>query len=340
MNSIKVSGKTFLCGEYIALKGGPSLILTDEPNFTCTFHKDISTLDSEALDSQNLLETLHPHSPAGKWLQKHKDFYSLYRAINFDDPYKGKGGFGASSAQFLSLYLYMKDQLKEPIDLDTLLESYREMAWNGRGLVPSGADVIAQFASSMNSMNNLSSKVMPKKASALKESLVFIDNRDGNLQSELFSWPFKDLGYMLLHTGQKLATHKHLESLTAEGLGDLSDLCEVATKMRVTLEKKQSENFLEGLAKYSDLLEKRKWVSQWTLDALQFIQKLHGVSGAKGCGAMGADVIFVCLDLKCFDQEGFDNKHLESITKSLIDKGLSIIKTNITGNGLQVSVFG
>ena len=83
---LMVPSKTFLLGEYVALKGScPVLVLTTEKYFKLF----VGLNSAQKIDVQGI----HMESPAGKLIKSNVDFYKNY-AIKFIDPYPSLGGFG------------------------------------------------------------------------------------------------------------------------------------------------------------------------------------------------------------------------------------------------------
>lgn len=275
-----IPGKTFLLGEYLALQGGPTLVALTKPNFELVVRRNHGA-------SQGREAAIHPDSPAGKFISAHADYFSQFE-LEFKDPYQGKGGFGASTAQFLgvySLWLYKEvhhQDMEKIFDVKHLLSSYNKVAWNGEGFAPSGADLVGQ----------------------LKGSLTFFEKQNGLIS--IASWPFADLEFYLIHTGRKLATHEHLRSLQEF---DASKLEKSFSLAKTSFETHQSKLFVEAVNLYAQNLQALGFTCEPTLDLLKDIRKLSGVKAAKGCGALGADVLFVVvakeqsLDLKKYCQE-------------------------------------
>lgn len=253
-----VPGKTFLAGEYLALQGGPALVFLSQPCF-----------ELEAKPGKGNVEAVHPDSPAGLFIRKHTDYFSHYD-LTFRDPYQGKGGFGASTAQFLSAFafwLYKTSQqqdMEKVLDLKHLLEEYYQVAWNGEGQRPSGADLVGQF----------------------KGSMTFFEKRKGLIAVK--SWPFDDLEFFLLHTGNKVATHEHLKSIKDF---DASSLEKSFNLIKESFEIGNSEHFVQGIDSYANDLKDLGFTCKETLQILEEMRKVPGVRAAKGCGALGADVI-------------------------------------------------
>ncbi|MNJ98587.1 hypothetical protein D3C87_163540 [compost metagenome] len=276
-----VPGKTFLAGEYLALSGGPTLVFASEPRFELTVE-----------NGTGKHEEIHADSPAGLFIRKHQDYFKAFD-LKFNDPYQGKGGFGASTAQFLSVYAmnaWRESVHHEPqqlLDYKHLLESYYEVAWNGQGTRPSGADLIGQ----------------------LKGNLTLFEKSAGKIS--IMPWPFGDLDFALVHTGNKVATHEHLKSL---GEFSTSSLEKAFAEIRHGLENHASDEVISGVNNYSQALQALGFTCAETLVLLQETRQVPGVKAVKGCGALGADVILVV----------FDKNHRSDLEKYLNTKNLSI----------------
>ncbi|MES2962279.1 MAG: hypothetical protein V4760_00210, partial [Bdellovibrionota bacterium] len=183
MKRYSVPAKTFLVGEYVALDGGPSIILNTEPRFELVLQP--ANLGGAGSSGALFVGS----SPAGRYLAKYPDAFEGEDA-EFVDPFKGQGGLGASSAQFaLACAVHKGWEFVDPSTFDwtELLEEYRSCAWNGVGSPPSGADLVAQ----------------------LTGGITFFDGR-GAVAGQL-DWSFPKLGFTLLRTGSKLPTHEHLK---------------------------------------------------------------------------------------------------------------------------------
>jgi mevalonate kinase len=211
--------------------------------------------------ASDVYKIIHPESPGGKLIGRHSDFYRQFN-LSFVDPYQGAGGLGASSAQFALLFAMLM-QVKDitPAFLDNALNTYKEVAWDQTGTAPSGADVIAQFTG----------------------GLCFY-HRDKNIVESLV-WPFPALDFCLIHTGNKMATHTYLRELADVDTGNMSEVAENACS---GLKNANAPLFIKSVNQYAELLKSRHWVTQILLQ--------QGVLAAKGCGAMGADIIFVVLE--------------------------------------------
>lgn len=253
-----IPGKTFLAGEYLALHEGPTLIFLSQPFFELKVEKGSGRVGG-----------IHAESPAGLFIRKHQEYFN-HLNLEFIDPYSGRGGFGASTAQFLgcyALWLYKEVQqqdMEKNLDFKHLLDAYYDVAWNGQGVRPSGADLVGQ----------------------LKGSFTFFEKRKGLIAAK--SWPFADLEFFLFHTGNKVATHEHLKNL-----GDFNSesLEKSFALIRESFDTQNSSLFVQGVNSYAQSLQDLKFTCEPTLKVLQDIRQIPGVMAVKGCGALGADVI-------------------------------------------------
>lgn len=252
--SFSAPGKTFLAGEYLALDGGMALLAMTEPRF-----------ELRVQPGEGSREGLPALSPAGKLMSRKNAFSRM--DLRFVDPHEGAGGWGASTAQYLTVYAAIEGP--KVFDEMQLLADYRSDAWDGQGVPPSGADLIGQ----------------------LHGGFTFFEKRTGMLSSE--PWPFETLDGYLLKTGVKLATHEHLAKLKAL---KTDDLAAAMRDIRGAWIESDPQKFAEGVAEYGRRLQAHGLVAESTLSLLHDLLWLDGVKAAKGCGAMGADVIFVVLE--------------------------------------------
>lgn len=243
-----IPSKTFLVGEYLALKGGPAILILTNPAFSID-------------DSQHL----HPDCMAARyWFSKtqKKCHWGL------KDPYLGKGGLGASSAEFLLAYY----QLEGPFDnLQHLYETYLTFSDIRAAQKPSGYDVVAQTAQGLSVVESLP------------------------LRCQSYPWPFTELGFILIHSGKKLKTHAHLEQALV--ISNWKKMAMASEKAVFALEHQHADAWIEGVSLYGDSLAEAGFVAPHTQLMLESIKK-EPILTAKGCGAMGSDVILVLME-KC-----------------------------------------
>lgn len=258
----RIPAKTFLLGEYAALQQAGAIILTTSPCFEV------------ALVEGKHSSTIHPQSPAGQWWATHTiPNYSL----EWTDPYHGCGGLGASSAQFIGAYLASCHLLHIKPEKEVLLEAYFQCAWNGEGLKPSGYDVIAQSQS----------------------RCVYINREQQITQS--FDWVFNDIGFLLLHSNQKLATHYHLRSTQLPtGLDRLATIVEQGKQ---AFEQSNSALLIESVNAYQQTLSNLKLTAKHSLEQIEELKKQGSILAIKGCGALGADVLLLLIPQEYMEQQ-------------------------------------
>lgn len=265
---IKIPAKTFLIGEYSALYQQASVVLTTTPCF------ELTVLDKQ----QQSLINIHPNSPAGRWYHQQKPLNS---SLAFNDPYLGLGGLGASSAQFIGVYQAYHRITERLFTTNDLMNDYYHFAYNGTGQKPSGHDVLAQ----------------------LQQGCVLFDGQ----KRVSMSWPFNDLDFALLRTGEKLATHEHLATMEEQLVID--DLSYHSQQAVTAFTSKNSELLIKNINAFNDELLKQNLTASHTQEILNELKQQPNILASKGCGAMGADIIVVLYEkqqqaqlLQYFDQ--------------------------------------
>lgn len=247
-----IPAKTFLVGEYAAVAKGSALILTTTPCFTLS------------MSEQSNLSGINPHSPAACFWQQQE---TTEQGLLWTDPYQEQGGLGASSAQFLGCYLAHCALRNSTPNTTELLDAYYQYAWSGKGIKPSAYDVLAQSQS----------------------GCVFINKNQQKVQS--YPWVFKNLSFILLHTGTKLATHEHLQDSTLpEEIDKLSELADQAHQAFIQTD---SDLLIEAINAYHEHLLLANRVAQHSLKLINQIRSFPEVLAIKGCGALAADVLLI-----------------------------------------------
>lgn len=211
------------------------------------------------------LHGIHPDSPAGIWWSA-SGFNEF--GLSWLDPYHGLGGMGASSAQFLGAFLATSHLTKHPFSQNELLQAYWKCAWSGQGHRPSGYDLIAQSLS----------------------DCVLIHRQENQYKTK--PWPFKHLSFLLVHTRTKLATHSHLQSATIK---DTNLLNTIAEKAFQSFEQRNDLVFIDAINAYHKALLDLNLVHENTQHLIKELSQQHELLAAKGCGAMGADVILLVM---------------------------------------------
>lgn len=273
----RIPAKTFLLGEYAAVAGASAIVLTTTPCFELTITDD------------GLLHGIHPNSPAGQWWMHHR---LLGPGLLWRDPYEGKGGLGASSAQFIATYLATCHLLRLMPSSKSLLSAYYESAWSGEGLRPSGYDVIAQT----------------------QNRCVYINRQQDHMHS--YDWNFEDIAFLLLHSGQKLETHYHLQRLSLPS--SVNYLSRLSEQGKEAFEKRDSEALVEAVNNYQLELTKLNLVAPHSLQYIKALKEQSDVMAAKGCGAMGADVLLLIVPRDA----------LKAKIRNLIAEGWNILATS------------
>jgi len=272
-----IPAKTFFLGEYAAIAGAPAIILTTDPCFELTL-TDIPGLQG-----------IHPDSPAGQlWTQQGQSDMGL----SWYDPYNGCGGLGASSAQWLGAYHAIHHLQKKTMCRDDMLTAYFKSAWQGVGIRPSGYDVLAQSL----------------------HGCVYIHREQE--QCLTYAWPFDDLAFILLHTGKKLATHHHLESLTMTT--NIEPLVAIVESAKSAFELADSARIIDSVNAYHQCLLQQNLVANHSLSLIESLKKNRDVLAIKGCGAMGADVLLLLVPTHQLTE------HYESFSAS----GLNILASS------------
>lgn len=264
---LQIPGKTFCCGEYAALVGGPAILVATKPGFEIRFiKKTVKTVNP-----------FHHQSPAGAYFDQHASFFSNW-TIEFQDHYNGRGGFGASTAQFLGLAYFKASQ-------DASINQIQKRVWDdyqavnktltpelGVSQLPSGYDLWAQMIGGVSLVKRLS--MVPKSA----------------FENQRTEWPFNDMDFIIVPTGFKVATHTHLGELNTDSLESLS-----ATSQRVVDAWKvaDSAQFIGTMNAWQQALGNLNLVHSKTIELVYSLSRHREILFAKGCGALGADILFI-----------------------------------------------
>jgi mevalonate kinase len=276
MKTWSIPAKTFLLGEYAALADLGAMIITTNPCFELS------------LSSSPGLHGIHPDSPAGLfWEQTQCSDAGLF----WHDPFENRGGMGASTAQFLGAYwaaCYLENKTPSRTHM---LEAYWQFAWSGRGLKPSGYDLIAQSLSACVYLNR------------------------SHQQCESFLWNFTDLDFILVHTGHKLPTHHHLLETILPN--DVLKLDAIVTLAKQAFTQSNSLDLVSAVNAYYQALLDMELVCLTTQKLVASLKLHPGVLAAKGCGAMGADVVLLLIS----------PNHTRAIAQALLEMKLKILAT-------------
>ncbi len=254
---INIPGKTFLLGEYAVLQGGSALVACTAPCFELTL-----------LAKDKIHHPFHSESPAGKFIADHQDIFETLN-LAWSSPYS-EGGFGGSTAEFLSCFKLYFQLTEKTFSQEALYQTYLKYAYNKVGYPPSGADLIAQ--------------------SQMQEGLVYVSSNKTSIPVVL-NWPFDDLSLLLFKTPYKLPTHHYLQNLKT--LPDYSTLKNLTVQGFQALQQKDAKTFINTINGYASSLTELNLTSEPTQSLLDDLRKHPDFLAAKGCGALGADVIAV-----------------------------------------------
>lgn len=308
---IKVPGKTFIFGEYAVLKDGPGLVFCSDPQFELQFASNTGVNISTVREVHKLF---HPDSPVGHlisdWLHQNglpsvteasaegsKQYNSRVNSDvntdlnpgvlipNFIDPYIGAGGMGGSTAEYLSVF----EWLYPSSDVWKMLSDYRRHA-DGGGLRPSGADLLAQS----------------------QGGIVVIDGSRKIIKS--VGWPFGDLSFAIFRTGTKLKTHDHLSSLKNN---DFNDIIKHSYQCMRAFLTPDSRTFIDSINEFYEILKSSGLQDLRTVKIIERLRLNKSILALKGCGAMGADLIF-CL---------YQNEYEQKVVKTAGEMALSLVCT-------------
>lgn len=258
---LSAPSKTFLIGEYAVLVGGPALVVNTAPRFSFL----ATRLQSTASPGSILEAGIAAASPAGQWLGQNAAQLSQW-TLQFVDPHEGRGGFGASSAQFVFAHAFttfLQSSVSRAVagyDLKTLWNDFQTLS----GGQASGADVLAQTVG----------------------GVALVDMQ--NVRAEAHAWPFADLGFAVARTNKKLPTHEHLSQLKREPLNHLLGPTQACVESFVS---GGSERFVTDAKNFVQVLRSLKLQTEDTLALTTDLEQQPWCLLSKGCGALGADTI-------------------------------------------------
>lgn len=275
--SIEVPSKTFLAGEYLALNGGPALILASEPTFRFSW-RGSEMEHSGASKECELLSLGSVKGPLSRFLSSvvSSPLNETFR-FSIKDPHLGRGGFGRSGAEFLAGILYL-NQIEtrfetqtgigtgaqtryhpDKISLSEILRLYRRCGGTG-----SGADLVSQ------SLGGLT---------------VFVEPVDKSRQL-CAHWPFEDIEISIFRTGVKVSNHDGLKMPL-----DLDTARGIVERLIDSIENRNETGLISGIRQFREWMLAESVEAESTRKYLQYFANDSRWLAAKGCGAMGADVI-------------------------------------------------
>jgi mevalonate kinase len=258
--SLSLPGKAFLLGEYAAIDGRLCIVAAVSPRFELRAQAGAK------------LEGFHPLSPVARLLAS-----APLEGYVFHDPLEGRGGFGASTAQFALCARAMDPRAST----EAIWRKYRELE-KDQALPPSGADLVAQLEGGITAF----SFRKEFRARALKKSETWGDVL-------LFSATDQP--------GRKLPTHTHLQELAGRGFpreydGFLDYLEPYVVEGAQALERGDSVRLGECMKLFATMLSKKGLESEAARADRLALASLPGVHGVKGTGALLHDGVVAVVE--------------------------------------------
>lgn len=223
--------------------------------------------------------SFHPNSPAGRFSEDFK-----LKSFGFKDPYLGAGGFGGSTAE-----LILANKSSQTFKATKPLLQYYYGLPEHLEKPPSGADLACQ------------NEFLGKKA-----GLLFFQKKP--LDFKKINWPFKGLDFLIYKTNRKVKTFEHLKGLKDKSFLDLKAISNSAVE---ALNKKNQEGFLKLLKDFTAVQLSCGLLADETKAFLGKLNNVPNLAAARGCGALGADVI--CLLVR----QAYVDKVKEDVVSSL-----------------------
>ncbi len=293
MCSFDIAGKVFVLGEYAVLGGLPALVAGVAPRFSGSLR--------EAMDEGPYW---HADSPVGRLLRWAREHCGVRFSFHFEDPYHS-GGFGASTAQFAIAYAAGAVRLGLSCDWRTAWQFYRKLT-GADETTPSGADLVAQLRGGVTLFNPV--------------SLSCADIWDE------FDWSRLLVFAPNAQPDRKVATHVHLKefSLGSQEIDRtqlFSRLADPLKKGLTAIDRKSVYDLGAAMDWYADALAENGLEARVTFEDRRALRAMPGVCGAKGAGAMQADVVLALMT---------PDADAEPIIRSARTRGLKLICHGLT----------
>ena len=301
-----VGGKLFLWGEYGVLSGVPAAVLALHPLFRLVVR--------DGLSGSRPADCFHPLSPAGKLVAIAGDRWQANSRIEFLDPLQGRGGLGASTAQYALLWAFL--QLGS---IEEAWKTYRRLtgaggADNATKAAPSGADLVGQMVGGWNRIE----LVRPEE-----------ENESVHWSQLPMEAALSDAGAVLLAfsatrlPNRKIATHEHLDQAhVVKRVRDSSfrsELEQISADGNAAVVAADREKLGGVLTEYAEALARSGLELPAAREDRMLVRALPGVLGAKGGGALLADALWVLVD---GDRTG---ESLAGVTRWAEGRGLELV---------------
>lgn len=295
---LSVPSKTYLTGEYAVLAGGSAIVLNTGPRF------ELRASRGEGVQG------IPSGSPADGWLKQRQPLLNNWK-LEFIDPHAGRGGFGASGAQFVLAHAFT-----------SLLQMSLESAMIGVAQATSNQVEI------IHSATKIETNALEAVIAKIDTAIMLLDPKDVWNDYQIFSkhgsgadllaqmegnvalvnmakceatsqgWPYKDMGFAIVRTGEKIPTHEHLNTLVSD---NLQALREPALDAVTAFGLENSQEFAKRVKSYGYALKELGYQAPKTLELLKPIEAQEWCLAAKGCGAFGADTIVVLFKASARD---------------------------------------
>lgn len=186
-----------------------------------------------------------------------------------ENPYQ-QGGFGLSTAEFIAAW-FRKNKVEKfnLAFLQKIFTEYRELFDQNeqlRKIKPSGADLVTQLVGGVTHFNQ------------------------DVLKSKIHEWPFANMGFDIISTGFKVATHEHLENLD---LNQIKDLPDVSHHVINAFADGDQDTFLSSLEEWTEKLRRKGLQHNHSNELVEKLYLNEKIMLAKPNGALGADTITV-----------------------------------------------
>jgi mevalonate kinase len=292
-----VPGKVFILGEYAVLAGLPALVAAVAPRFRFFQGQSPSSpknsLDGGPRFNPSLKKAqISPRSPAGKLMNWAADQGWPSLELEFDDPYLGSGGFGGSTAEFITVYHCYSEWLsassKDWAHWSSPWELYRKLTQD-EPLPPSGADLVTQWEGGIVWIDP-QARICRQLGRSLDGSHFLVFSATQQL-------------------GRKVPTHVHLSSLRdlgfAERSGGNQEMLDRFQRILFQVDsffKKQDWQrqdwmaFGQAMNGWAEVLSSFGLEAPATRGDREALSQLPGVIGVKGAGAMQSDAVLVLVD--------------------------------------------
>ncbi len=102
---------------------------------------------------------------------------------------------------------------------------------------------------------------------------------------------FQDLSFFLVHTGNKLATHHHLQTTPLPH--NINALSALVDQAELAFNTNNSVLMLDCINDYHQQLKQLNLVAPYSLELISKLSLYPETQAIKGCGALGADIVLI-----------------------------------------------